>query len=153
MSQAWSRTSLGSQGWTVERLRELGGCAGKRAPFALGVPGPLCMGPHSPDPRRPSYRETKPRVPRGWWSIWAGRAFKSPLGSASPGAGVPSSSLLPLGRPTYRRRHPQQRSVAALGRHPGAGLRLRGKKSGDTTLGCFFWRIPRQLTSQEQDSP
>ena len=102
---------------------------------------------------QPSYRESKPRAPRGWGSIWAAGAFKRPMGSASPGAGLPSSSLLPLGRPTYGRRHPQQRGVAALGSHPGAGSRLRGKKSGDTSLGCFFWRIPLELRSQEQDSP
>ena len=65
-------------------------------PLGPGAPVPLCMCPPFRDPAGPSYSETKPSAPKGWWSLWAGRALKSPLGSTSPGGGgVPTSSLLP----------------------------------------------------------
>ena len=63
----------------------------------------LCMGLQPPQPPHPggsSGSKTMAAAPKGWWSLWAGRALKSPLGSMSPGGGAPTSSL-PLGCPTY----------------------------------------------------
>ena len=45
---------------------------------------------------------------RRMWSLWAGRDLKSPEGSMSHGVGVPTSSLLPWGSPTYGWNHPPQ---------------------------------------------
>ena len=61
----------------------------------------LWMGTPSPDPGRPSYSSTKPSTPKEQWTLWARRALKSHLVSKSPGAGVPTSYLLPQSPPTY----------------------------------------------------
>ena len=60
----------------------------------------LWMGTPSPDPGRPSYSSTKPSTPKEQWTLWARRALKSQLVSKSPGAGAPTSYLLPQSPPT-----------------------------------------------------
>ena len=62
------------------------GCASKSTPLAPGVPGPLCMGPQSPDTGGPSNSYTKPSAPKGRWTLWA--AIVS-LGLTSPGERFP----------------------------------------------------------------
>ena len=73
------------------------------------------------------------------WSLWAERALKIPMGSMSPGIGVPTSSLLPWGFPTYGWKHPLNSGVKGTGICPGEGGR---KKEWDTSLGCFSCHFP-----------
>ena len=63
---------------------------------------------------------------RRMWSLWAGRALKSPVGSTSPGVGVPISRLLLYGHPIYGWKHPPQSGIAGIRICPGGG----GKEEG-----------------------
>ena len=96
LSHPQSLGRLGSQGWTDVGLMVWGGCASQWAlPHGPAVLVSLCTGPQPPDPGGSSCSQTMAAAPKGWWSLWVGRALKSRLGSMSPGAGVPTSSLLP----------------------------------------------------------
>ena len=122
VSDPWSLSRLGSPSWTVVGLRELGTVSRQCAPATLhgpGLPVPLCTSPQSPDPGWPSCSKTKPSAPKGWWSVWPGRAF-----ARSPGLHVScwwGSHLQPpsLGLPTWGGQHPQQSGAAITGMCPG----------------------------------
>ena len=84
------------------------------------------------------------------WSLWAGRAMKSPLGSMSPSVGVPTSSLLPWGCPTYGESTLQRVVLQELGCVQGMGVRKAGGM-GDKPW--VFLPALSILTVQEQDFP
>ena len=96
LSHPWSLGRLGSQGWTVMGLTELGRVCQPMSPAAWTwwACSPL---------HRPTTSGSK-QVLLQWnyaywtkrmWRLWAGRTLKSPVGAMSPGAGVPTSNLLP----------------------------------------------------------
>ena len=126
VSHAWDLSRLGSQGWTVVRLSELGRmCQPVSPPEGPGVSLLLCMSPQSPDRVRPSYTESKPSASTGWWSLGAGRALKSALGSMSPGGGLPPpASFLRVAPPTDD--SALSRASAGVGICPG--LKVKGEE-------------------------
>ena len=46
-------------------------------------------------PRPALHSHTTPKVPGGWWTLWAGGTLKRYLVSRAPGGGVPTSRFLP----------------------------------------------------------
>ena len=127
VSHAWDLSRLGSQGWTVVRLSELGRmCQPVSPPEGPGVSLLLCMSPQSPDRVRPSYTESKPSASTGWWSLGAGRALKSALGSMSPGGGLPPPASFLRVAPLNGWQHPQQSGVTRVGICP-VGKELGGE--------------------------
>ena len=99
----WAGATILEPEQTWVKLRELGRMGQQRSPFGRRVPGPLWMGPRSPDPGGSSSRWTKPTTRKGGRALRTGRALKIPLVSKSPGAGVPTSSPMPHDCPTHTR--------------------------------------------------
>ena len=88
----WSLSRLGSLGWPALGLRDVGRMSASE-PCSMDL---ACLLPSAPAHQilvgpPADYTYCTQRI----WSLWAGRALESPLGSMSPGDGVPTSSFLP----------------------------------------------------------
>ena len=95
LSHPWSLSRLGSQGWTVMGLMELGRMCQLRSP----APRIWCA--YSPLHGLMTSRSKQVLLQRNYayctqrmWSLCAGRASKSRVGPMSPGGRVPTSSPL-----------------------------------------------------------
>ena len=114
LSHPHSLSRLGSQGWTVPGLRELGSRGSRWAFLGSVAPGPPSTGPQTPDPGWASHSYCKPTAPQNWWMPWAWRAMKSYSCLMSPGGGVCTSSLPPWSPSTKLWHHPQQSTFLGL---------------------------------------
>ena len=57
---------------------------GNVPPTIPGVPLAICLNPHLPDPGGPPAEEPSLYHPKNQWSLWAGKALQTPLGTVWP---------------------------------------------------------------------
>ena len=137
----WAGVTVLEPEQTWVKLGELGRMGQQRSPFGRRVPGPLCMGPRSPDPGGSSSRWAKPTTRKGGRALRTEELWKSPW---SPSLLVleflPPASCLMIVPPIQGQRNCQHCSVAGA-EISLRGCRVRGKKYETQTLGCLFWHI------------
>ena len=85
------------------------------------------------------------RVTQTTVDLCAKRALKSHLLPRSPGAGVPTGSLLPR-ESSHGRKHPQHRHYGGAWDF-SERARLRGKSTKTGALGSFFWHTPLEAAT------
>ena len=156
LSPSWSLSSL-FPGRSGVELRKWGRCACKGAPS----PGPLWMGPQSPDPGELPESSVKPKTPRSQSSRWAGGALTCHLISKPPWCG--SQQQLPsLELPSPRTPAPsgaQSREVLGFWGSAGEGEKSQKTRalahstliySPGTQLSLEL-RLPKKLEGSMED--